>query len=178
MQQNVGGEIHLSDGMSNDTLAIPTYELQAAHIAVLQEKLSGFKRKILSAESEVSDHRLQADAYTNTILKLNNSNEALEVKNRELEQNLAEHQIRERELRDTLYRYEKKAKLFPCTAQRTQTYQHDFDESQDAVRGTTERDVFIAELEAENKRLKEENDALKESAKLESINDEGDYLLI
>lgn len=178
MQQSVGGEIHLSDGMNKDSLAIPTDELKEAHIAVLQEKISGFKRKILSAQSEASDYRLQADAYVKTILKLNNSNDALEVKSRELEQKLAKHQIRERELRDSLHRYEKTAKLLPCTAQGTQTYQFDFDKSQDAARGTTKRDSFIAELEAENKRLKEENDALKESAKQESENDEGDYLLI
>lgn len=178
MQQNAGGEMHLPDGMNNDALAIPTDELNEAHIAVLQEKLSGFKREVLSAQHETTDYRLQADACVKTILKLNKLNDDLEVKNRELERKLAESHIREGGLRDTLYRYENKAKQLQCTTQGTQAYQHDLDKKEDAACRKRERDSSIAELEAENKRLKEEIDALKESARRESENDEGDYLLI
>jgi len=180
LQQAPGGEMLLSEPVKKEGLAIPSDELKQVHIAVLQEKVSNLEKKLVSVQKAPSESRLQDDVYVKTIMKLEQTNEVLTVKNKELEEELAGRLVRERKLQEVLAIYEQKTKLLADELKATQTAFRNFSDPHQkgsvAVPEAGKSNSSISGLEEKDKRLETEENTPKASAE-ETENDDR-YLLI
>lgn len=93
-------------------MAIHTDELNEAHIAVLQEKLSACQKKLESFENQaLSDKYRYEIYYMETILNLNQSNDFHTTKNKKLSHELNEARTREAGLQELLSASQKEVTL-------------------------------------------------------------------